>query len=63
MDEDAVVGVERLARLPRGCIEAAVDRLGELEEQLTRNVNTKFLVDGLVIDVGAALAPGGSSPP
>jgi DNA polymerase-3 subunit delta' len=49
--------VARLARLPRGRLEAALDAIVVVEEELTRNANTKLVLDGLVLDVGAALAP------
>ncbi len=49
--------LSRLAGLPRGRLEAALDVIVNVEEELTRNANTKLVLDGLVLDVGAALAP------
>lgn len=45
-----------LASLPRGRVEAALDALGRADEELDRNPNVKLLLDGLVLDLGAALA-------
>ena len=49
--------IAQLARLPRGRLEDALDVIVTVEEELTRNANTKLVLDGLVLDVGAALAP------
>jgi DNA polymerase-3 subunit delta' len=47
----------RLSDLPRGRLERAAEALVQVEEELARNANTKLVLDGLVLDVGAALAP------
>jgi hypothetical protein len=49
--------LERLAELPVGRIERAVELIVQVEEELSRNANTKFVLDGLVLDAGSVLAP------
>lgn len=49
--------LERLAALPRGRLERALGALTESETALRRNANTKLVLDGLALEVGAALAP------
>ncbi|MBL4845267.1 MAG: hypothetical protein JKY65_07065 [Planctomycetes bacterium] len=46
-----------LAGLPRGRIEAALDVLNRVDQELDRNPNVKLLTDGLVLELGSALAP------
>jgi DNA polymerase-3 subunit delta' len=47
----------RLAHLPPGRLERGLDLTVRVEEELVRNANTKLVLDGLVLDLGAALAP------
>lgn len=54
--------LDPLASLPAGRLEAAVDALAKVEDEVTRNLNTKFLLDGLVLDVGQALRPASPEP-
>lgn len=49
--------LERLAALPQVQLAAAVDHLATLEDEVSRNLNTKLLLDGLALDLGRALAP------
>lgn len=52
---DAVL--DQLARLPRGRIEAGLDVLNRVDQDLERNPNVKLLLDGLVLELGSALTP------
>lgn len=51
-----------LAALPRGRLERATERLAQVEDELSQNVNTKLLLDGLVLEVGGALVPVDDAP-
>lgn len=42
---------------PSRRLEAALDRLNELDESVTQNVNPTLVLEGLVIDLGQSLAP------
>ncbi len=48
----------RLARLSSRQLEGATLRLDALAEEIDQNVNVKFLLDGLVLDLARALGPG-----
>lgn len=44
-----------LAAFPRGRLEAALDVLNRVDQELERNPNVKLLLDGLVLELGSAL--------
>lgn len=48
----------RLARLPSRQLEGATLRLDALAEEIDQNVNVKFLLDGLALDLARALGSG-----
>lgn len=47
----------RLSRTAPGRLEAAIDHLVRLEEELEQSVNPALVLEGMVLDVGGALAP------
>jgi DNA polymerase III subunit delta' len=51
---DALLGL--LAALPHGRLEAAVEQLGRVEEEVLANVNPTLVMQGLVLDLGTALS-------
>ncbi len=47
----------RLSSAPAGRLEDAIDHLVRLEEELEQSVNPALVLEGMVLDVGGALAP------
>lgn len=51
-----------LSALPRGRLEAGLDVLNRVDQELERNPNVKLLLDGLVLELGSALRAPAQTP-